>query len=488
LRLTGNELAIEIRQIPADDANKLVQTGQSGQKVSINFFEAEATMVLRTLAEISGKNVMIDPSLSGRRITVTLDNIPYDQALEIVMAQVGASMRVSDAIVLFGDRAVLQKRDQDRADDLAKAADIAPLVSETFELSYLKAADVETLITSAPSAQAATNNAPATPGQPAPAQGATNSIAGKGMLSARGSISKHEPTNLLFVRDTEDRIAAIRQVIKAVDVPAKQVMIEARIVRADTTFSRNLGVRLGFNDLRNTVGKGVGTRIPGTDGYVAFGTTSAGLQSGTGQTIGGGVAPTTPFQGPSINLPVAGNTFAVSVFDASLTKFLNLELQAAEAEGKSVNIASPRVVTANNLEAKISQGQKIPYSTASSQGTNTQFIDAVLSLSAKPQIAPNGTVILELKVKNDAAGSGSPPPINTSELNTKVTVENGGTVVLGGVILEESTITENRIPVLGDIPYLGNLFKSNEKITRKGELLVFITPRILNDLASVSTR
>lgn len=480
-RLTNSELWIEVKPIPADDANKLVQGGQAGQKVSINFFEAEATMVLRTLAEISGRNVMIDPSLSGRRITVTLDNIPYDQALDIVMAQVNASMRVTDTIVLFGDRNVLLKRDQDKADDLAKAADIAPLVSETFDLNYLKAADVASLILSAPSS----GPEPISPSGSQPSgQGgqATQAAQAKGMLSSRGSVTRHDPTNKLFVRDTEERLAAIRNVIRSVDVPAKQVLIEARIVRADTTFSRNIGVRLGFNDLKNTVGRGVGTRIPGTDGYVAFGTTSSGLQVGTGQTVGGGVAPTAPFSGPSVNLPVAaGNSFAVSVFNSELTKFLNLELQAAEAEGKTVNIASPRVVTANNLEAKIAQGQKIPYSTVSSSGTNTQFVDATLSLTTKPQIAPNGTVILELKVTNNTAGTGSPPPINTAELNTKVTVENGGTVVLGGVVLEEATDIENRIPLLGDIPYLGNLFKSREKLTRKGELLVFITPRILND-------
>ena len=284
-RVTNNELAIEIRQIPPDDANKLVQAGQQGQKVSINFFEAEATMVLRTLAEISGKNVMIDPSLAGRRITVALDNIPYDQAIEIVMAQVNAGMRLNDTIVLFGDRTVLQKRDQDRADDQTRAADIAQLVSETFELNYVKVADVESLISAVPT-QGAAAGTTAPPGQPA--QAPTAAAASKGMLSARGSMTKHEPTNKLFVRDTEERVGAIREVIRSIDVPAKQVLIEARIVRADTNFSRALGVRLGYQDLSGTVaGNGIGTRIGKSNAYGAIAGSSADLVTRTGQDVGG---------------------------------------------------------------------------------------------------------------------------------------------------------------------------------------------------------
>jgi type IV pilus assembly protein PilQ len=489
-RVTNNELAIEIRQIPPDDANKLVQAGQQGQKVSINFFEAEATMVLRTLAEISGKNVMIDPSLAGRRITVALDNIPYDQAIEIVMAQVNAGMRLNDTIVLFGDRTVLQKRDQDRADDQTRAADIAQLVSETFELNYIKVADVESLISAVPTQGAAAGTA-APPGQPA--QAPTAAAASKGMLSARGSMTKHEPTNKLFVRDTEERVGAIREVIRSIDVPAKQVLIEARIVRADTNFSRALGVRLGYQDLSGTVaGNGIGTRIGKSNAYGAIAGSSADLVTRTGQDVGGGIAVGGVGSGANmINLPMSGSPtgqFAVSIFNSSLTKFINMELQAAETEGRTVNISSPRVVTANNLEAKIERGTKIPYSTSSAQGTNTQFIDATLSLTAKPQIAPNGTVILELTVTNNTPGSGSPPSIQKAELKTKVTVENGGTVVLGGVVTEDVANTESRVPLLSDIPFIGNLFKSTQKITSKGELLVFITPRVLDNTNSISAQ
>lgn len=485
--LTNNELTIEIKPIPTEDLNKLVQRGQQGQKVSINFYDAEATMVLRTLAEISAKNVMIDPSLANRKVTVNLENIPYDQALDIVMAQVGASMRIRNEVVLFGDRAVLLKRDQELADEIARANDTAPLAAETFELNYVKVADVAALISSALDAQV-TSSTPAAGTNNQTTQPANSSA--KGLLSARGSMTRHEATNKLFVRDTAERIDAIRQVIRSVDVPAKQVLIEARIVRADTNFNRALGMRLGYNDLSSTVpGRGIGDRIGGNL-YSSVAGNKADLMSLTGQNTGGGTALGSVGSATDmINLPSSlspTGQFAISVFNSSLTRFINLELQAAENEGRTVNISSPRVVTQNNLEAKIARGTKIPYSTASSQGTNTQFIDATLSLSVKPQIAPNGTVIMELTVTNNTPGTGSPPSIQTAELKTKVTVDNGGTVVLGGVITDDTTNSENRVPFLSDIPVVGNFFKSTQKISSKGELLVFITPRVLDGTISQS--
>jgi type IV pilus assembly protein PilQ len=259
--LANNQLTIEVKPIPTDDANKLVQTGQQGQRVSINFFGADATMVLRTLADISGKNVLIDPSLGGRTVTANLDNIPYDQALEIIMAQVNAGMRVRNDIVLFGDRAVLQKRDQDTADELTRASDIAPLVAETFKLSYVKGSDIVSLVNSSFSTSVATGaagGAAPAPGAPGAAPGAAApgaAAAGgptRGMLTARGGISVHDATNQVFVRDTASVIEAIREVIRNVDIPPKQVMIEARIVEASTGFANSLGMRLAAGGLVST--------------------------------------------------------------------------------------------------------------------------------------------------------------------------------------------------------------------------------------------
>lgn len=264
-RVTNNQLTIEIKPIPADEANKLVQAGQQGQKVSINFFDADATMVLRTLAEISGKNVLIDPSLNGRRITVNLDNLPYDQALEIVMTQVNAAMRVRNDVVVFGDRAALQKRDQDMADELARANDTAPLVTERFQLNYVKTADVESLVN-----KGLIQASPSAPAAPPSVNGAVSLPAGSsagnpskgGMLSPRGNITSHPATNQIFVSDIASVVEAIREVIRNIDIPPKQVMIEARIVEASTGFSNSLGVRLKYFGNGVTSLGGGGQRFP----------------------------------------------------------------------------------------------------------------------------------------------------------------------------------------------------------------------------------
>ncbi len=487
--MANNMLTIEIKPIPTEDMNKLVQRGQQGQKVSINFYEAEATMVLRTLAEISGKNVMVDPSLAGKKITVSLENIPYDQALDIVMAQVNASLRIRNEVVLFGDRATLLKRDQEQADELARASDTAPLASETFELNYLKVADVFALINSALDSQSSSPPAGGGGANPA-AAGQSAAGASKGLLSSRGSMSQHAASNKLFIRDTSERIEAIREVIRSVDVPVKQVMIEARLVSAETGFSRHLGMRLGVNDLSNTIaGKGIGQQLVGGTFAVA-GRTTADLTTATGQDSASRAAPTAPFLGPSIDLPnnSAKNKFAVSIFNAGLTKFINLELQAGEDENKVKNISTPRIVTANNKEATILKGTQVAYIGSTGTGAPTvTFQNATLTLKVTPQIAPNGTVIMKLDVTNDELGpttANGQPSILKSQITTQVTVENGGTTVLGGVLKENSSASEERIPFLSDIPFIGKFFKSTSKIARTEELLVFITPRVLDEAIS----
>ncbi len=516
-KVLNNKLIVEINPVPVDDQNKLVQSGQTGKKVSINFYEAEATMVLRTLAEISERNIMIDPSLAGRKITANLENIPYDEALEIVMAQVGASKRISENLILFADRAVLQSRDMARAVESAQRDETAPLVSEAIQLNFAKASEVRDLLLLGDSSGAGARKQIAS-GQSAGGQfvsssnsqaqvsgtaqsgsvdlagsssrtstsGVTSDKTGSlsGVLSSRGVMNVHAESNKLFVTDIAVVIERIREMVRAIDIPPRQVLIEARIVRADNSFGRSLGLRLGYNDVSSTVpGRGIGTRLGGNN-YATVGTTGSDLLALTGQSSGGGATlGQVGSAAPQINLPSLSSPtgqFAISVFNSSLTKFINLELQASENEGRTTNISSPRVVTADNLEAKIERGTKVPYSTASSNGTNTQFIDAKLSLTVKPQIAPNGTVILDLSVTNDTVGEGSPPSINTTNLKTKVTVENGGTVVLGGVITDDTANTESRIPYLSDIPYIGNFFKSTNTIRSKGELLIFITPRVMS--------
>jgi type IV pilus assembly protein PilQ len=491
--LANNQLTIEIKPIPADDANKLVQTGQQGQKISINFFGADATMVLRTLADISGKNVLIDPSLNGRSVTANLDNIPYDQALEIIMAQVNAGMRVRNDIILFGDRAVLQKRDQDSADEATRAGDVAPLVAETFKLNYIKTADIIALVNSsfapasAPTGAAAPAAGVVNPGggAAAPAPGATAAAGGgstKGMLSARGSISAHDATNQIFVRDTAVVVEAIREVIRNVDVPPKQVLIEARIVEASTGFASSLGVRLRLADA-TMLGDG-GRSLFGGGIRSALGTTSS---YSNVDTYGAPVAPvltrsTNIFQ-PSYALAGAAN-IGLMLFNGAGSKLLALELQAAEADSRNKTVSSPRVVTLNRKAATINNTQQVTILSGVNATTGLpiyQTFAAPLTLGVTPSINPDNRISLDLNIAKSTITNATTGSLDTNTVTTNVIVENGGTVVIGGFARESDLQIQDRVPFLGDLPYVGNLFKTTTKSQSRSELLIFITPRIINE-------
>jgi type IV pilus assembly protein PilQ len=496
--LANNQLTIEVKPIPADDANKLVQTGQQGQKVSINFFAADATMVLRTLADISGKNVLIDPSLNGRSVTANLDNIPYDQALEIIMAQVNAGMRVRNDIILFGDRAVLQKRDQDSADEATRASDVAPLVAETFKLNYVKTGDIIALVNSsfAPAA-APTGSAPPAAGvvspsgnigggSPASGGGGSAAAGGasssKGMLTARGSISAHDATNQIFVRDTAVVVEAIREVIRNVDVPPKQVMIEARIVEASTGFASSLGMRLRLAQ-SNLLGLG-GQQLFGTGTRTALGTTPS---YGNTDTYGAPAAPiltrsTNIFQ-PSYALASAAN-IGLMLFNNAGSKLLALELQAAETDSRNKTISSPRIVTLNRKAATINNTQQVTILSGVNATTGLpiyQTFSAPLTLGVTPSVNPDNRISLDLNIAKSTITNAATGSLDTNTVTTNVIVENGGTVVIGGFARESELQTQDRVPFLGDLPYVGNLFKTTTKSNSRSELLVFITPRIISD-------
>ena len=480
--VANNRLTIEIKPIPADEANKLVQTGQEGQKVSINFFDADAAMVLRTLAEISGKNVLIDPSLNGRRITVNLDNLPYDQALEIVMTQVNAAMRVRNDVIVFGDRAALQKRDQDMADELARANDTAPLVAETFKLNYVKAADVVSLVNSGFS-QAAPTTATA---PPAAADGATPSAGSgssgnkKGMLSPRGNITSHPATNQIFVSDIASVVEAIREVIRNIDIPPKQVMIEARIVEASTGFANSLGVRLKY------FASGVASLGGGIKG-------SLGSTTGNLSNVDAFGAPATPSlirtstQGFGANYDLSGSTAVnLMLFNSAATRLLSFELLAAESDSKNKTISAPRVVTQNRKKATIENMQELTFTTGINLQTGqpiTEKVSAPLTLEVTPSITPDNKINMELKIAKSTITRPNVTSVNLDKntLDTNVIVENGGTVVIGGFSREGDINTEERVPFLGDLPYVGFLFKVKAREQSRSELLVFITPRIVTD-------
>lgn len=505
--LANNQLTIEVRPIPVDDANKLVQSGEQGQKISINFFEADATMVVRTLAEISGKNIMIDPSLAGRRLTISLDSVPYDQALEIVMSQINAAMRVRDNIVLFGDRAILQKRDEDIADAAARAADIAQLVTEVFNLSYLKPTDFQKLLLGA--STGGTTNQSSTSGSGAASGGAAGSSGGgaaagsanvsaegvsrttstagaKGggsvILSPRGKMFAHDDSRKLFVTDTITVLESIRKMITEMDIPTKQVLIEARIVEATTGFTNSFGIRLtGFAYQQG------GYKIPGTD--TLRGTLStAPVNTGNNLDVYGGrltpslTASTNIFR-PSYSLAGAAN-FGMMLFNQAATKLVSLELQAAETDQKSRTVSVPRVVTMDNKAATINHTDSVYIQT----GVNAQTglptynqVSAPLTLTVTPKINPDNRINMELSIAKGSITNATTGALSSNTVTTSVIVENGGTVVIGGLSTEAETQSQERVPFFGDLPYVGFLFKTTSKNSSRAELLVFITPRIVSE-------
>ena len=472
-KVVNNQLVIEVNPIPLEDANKLVQTGQQGQKVSINFYQAEATMVLRTLAEISGKNLIVDPSLSGRQVTIALDNISYDQALDIVMGQVNAGYRIRNDIILFGDRAVLQKRDQDSADELARSNDTAPLVSETFTLSYIKPSELATLIRANISQPGGAGTAAATPAAAAPGTPAASG----GMMSARGTMATHDPSKKLFIRDTETVVEAIREVVRNVDVPQKQVMIEARIVEASTGFSESLGVRLKAFDA------GV-HRVAGTNGGLNFANGAGGSLDVGAVGANTGTVTRTNGQAFGTNFNIAGSTaINLMLFNSAATKLLTLELQAAEADSRNKTVSSPRVVTMDRKAATINNTQQVTILTGVNAQTGLpiyQTFSAPLNLTVTPSINPDNRVSLELSIAKSTITNANTGSLDTNTLTTSVIVENGGTVVIGGFTRESNIQSQERVPFLGDLPYVGFLFKTTTRNESRSELMVFITPRIVS--------
>lgn len=473
-KVVNNQLVIEVNPIPVEDASKLVQTGQQGQKVSINFYQAEATMVLRTLAEISGKNIIIDPSLSGRQVTIALDNVSYDQALDIVMGQVNAGYRIRNDILTFGDRAVLQKRDQDAADELARASDTAPLISETFTLSYIKPTEMAGLIRANNTQNAATVSAAAPAGSAAPPAAGAAPANGGGMLSSRGSIATHDLTKKLFLRDTEAVVEAIREVIRNVDVPQKQVMIEARIVEASTGFANSLGIRLKAFDA------GIGNLPLRTKSAAGNGNLDA------GSTVGGTPTLSQNSLGAfATNFAIAGSTaINLMLFNNSATRLLNLELQAAETDQKNKTVSAPRVVTMDRKAATINNTQQVTILTGVNLQTGLpiyQTFAAPLNLTVTPSINPDNKVSLELNIAKSTITNATTGSLDTNTLTTSVIVDNGGTVVIGGFTREQDIQSTERVPFLGDLPYIGFLFKSTTRNQGRSELMVFITPRIVTN-------
>lgn len=426
----------------------------TGKKLSISFQDVAVRTLLQILAEFTGLNIIATDNVGGN-MTLKLNDVPWDQALDIILQSRGLDMRKNGNVIWVAPKSELAEKEQKDLEERAKITDLAPTIQETFQLNYQRATEVQKMLD--PSKN--------------------------GALSKRGSATVDDRTNQLFVKDTADRIEEVRKLIKQVDVSVRQVSIEARIVEVNDSWGRNLGAKFGFND---PTGLGIG-KIG--NNKLFMGGNMQSVYDSTGQTaISGSTTASSPSNALNLSLPAgsingaSAGVFSFSLFNNALTKFLNLEVSALEADGKAKTVSTPRVVTADGKDALIEEGTEIPYQQATSSGaTSISFKKAVMSLAVKPKITPDGKVSMELKVNKDSKGASTPsgPAIDTKKVDTTVLVENGGTIVIGGIIVQEESNNVNKIPLLGDIPVLGNVFKNTSKSTAKRELVIMITPRII---------
>ncbi len=452
---SDNQFVVEVRTQRVDPTKLTQGPGYSGEKLSLNFQNIEVRSLLQVIADFTNFNIVTSDSVSGG-VTLRLKDVPWDQALDIILQAKGLGMRRSGNVLWIAPKDEIAAREKLELESNAALQSLEPLRTQPFQLNYTKAADIAVQLTGTGSAR---------------------------ILSARGSAIAEPRTNQLFVTDVPARLEQVQALIARLDIAVRQVLIEARIVEASDTFGKSLGVRLGGSDLRGVRGGDPGYSIAGSN-RVAFGGTYNAVSGTTGESAGNLDTNNTSF----VNLPAAGqggfspSTFAISLFSSAANRFLNLELSALEADGKGKLVSSPRIVTADKTKALIEQGTEFPYQQATSSGaTSVAFRRATLKLEVTPQITPEGNIILELDISKDSRGETTAAgiAINTKHIRTQVLVENGGTVVIGGIFELTESENEARVPVLGDLPVVGNLFKSKTRSTNKQEMLVFITPKMV---------
>ena len=466
-----NQFVVEVRARKVDPTKLTQGVGYNGEKLSLNFQNIEIRSLLQVIADFTNFNIVTSDSVTGA-LTLRLKDVPWDQALDIIMQAKNLGMRKNGSVLWIAPKDEINAKEKLEFEAKAAIENLEPLRTQSFQLNYTKAIAI---------AQGLTGTGASAGGSGGGSSGTTTRI-----LSPRGSVIAESRTNQLFVSDIPSRLAQVTELIQKLDIPVRQVLIEARIVEASDTFGKSLGVRLG--------GGIAGERFASSAGNRAFGTIGAMPVSGTGGSGGnsGGTPTTTWTNSNFVNLPAgdagqagtAAGTFAISLFNSSFSRMLNLEISALEADGKGKLVSSPRVITADQTKALIEQGEEIPYQQATSSGaTSISFRKAVLKLEVTPQITPEGNIILTLDVSKDARGVNTPsgPAINTKHVQTEVLVENGGTVVIGGIFELTETNDESRVPVLGEIPYMGALFRKRERIANKTERLVFITPKMITD-------
>jgi type IV pilus assembly protein PilQ len=453
---TDNRFIIEVKPVTDEQGKPKTAGGYTGEKLSLNFQNIEVRAVLQVIADFTSLNIITSDTVSGN-LTLRLKDVPWDQALDIILQAKGLDMRKTGNVVWIAPRDELATKEKLALEARQQISDLEPVRTESFQLNYQKAEDFQKIITDA----------------------------NQRILSKRGSAVVDARTNQIFVQDTPAKLDEIRELLKKVDRSVRQVLIESRIVEATDTFSRNIGTRLGYHDLT-----GRGSQIPGGSSRALVGGGLADTGGHTGQGTLGTFLPDSTFS----NMPAPGlggvnpGQLSLILMNDAMTKFLNLEITALQADGKGKIISSPRVITQDNVEASIEQGTQIPYQQATSSGaTSVTFANATLSLKVKPQITPDDNIIMKLNVNKDSVGAttSAGPAIDTKKISTQVLVENGGTVGLGGIYTQDESSTITKVPLLGDIPLLGFFFRQDLRSNNKNELLIFVTPKIINDALTI---
>jgi type IV pilus assembly protein PilQ len=455
---SDNQFVVEVRPQKVDP-NRLTQgPNYAGEKLSLNFQNIEVRALLQVIADFTNFNVVTADSVTGS-VTLRLKDVPWDQALDIILQARGLDKRRTGNVLWIAPKEEIAAREKAELESKAALAGLEAVRTQAFQLNYTRADDVKGQLEAG--------------------------LVANRVLSSRGSAVAERRTNQLFVTDIPSRLEQVAAMIQRMDVAVRQVLIEARIVEASDTFGKSLGVRLGGSDLRGVRGGDAGYGIGGGN-RVAFGGSYSAVSTTTGEGATALDATNTSF----INLPAVGvagfnaPTFAISLFSSAANRFLNLELSALEADGKGKLVSSPRIVTADQTLALIEQGTEFPYQQATASGaTAVQFRKATLKLEVTPQITPEGNIILNLNIAKDSRGETTAAgiAINTKQIRTQVLVENGGTVVIGGIFELTETESEARVPLLGDLPGVGNLFKNRQRTANKQEMLVFITPKMITD-------
>ena len=453
---SGDMLVVEVKPVAEQTAaDSESEFGFEGEKLSLNFQNIEVRAVLQLLADFNGMNLVTSDTVTGN-LTLRLKNVPWDQALDIILKTKGLGMRQNGNVMLIAPAAEIAAREKQELEARNQLVELEPLYSEIFEVNFAKASEMAQILTT-------------TQGQ------STAGSSAGGFLSERGSVVVDQRTNSLLLRDTASNLADVRMLIEKLDIPVRQVLIESRIVIANNDFAKELGVRFGSSAQSGTLGAGTsgtleGLQVPANNSDSVRPINSTGAR---GQDL-------------NVNLPVANpaGTIALALAKLPLGAVLELELSAMQEEGKGEIVSSPRVITSNQKQATIEQGTEIPYQEASSSGaTSVSFKEALLKLDVTPQITPDDRIVMDLEVNKDEVGAVflGVPSIDTRSVKTQVLVDNGETVVLGGIYEQTSTQSSTRVPFFGDLPYVGFLFKTDLNENRQRELLVFVTPKIIKE-------